>query len=494
MEPNGAHHQRAKALACGLGLLAWVLIFQLPLWQRINGDDGTYALMARELIDGHLPYVSAWDNKPLGTYLAFAATERLFGPSLIGFKLLYAGTVFATAIGLFLIGKDGLCSRKAGAIAAFLYPAFTGNNDNTEIFVLLFLSLGFHQLSRALRPIAGLPPRLGPFLAAGLLFGLAVQFKYTAILEAGLGSAAAILFLWRLHAIRLLQISGLTLALGIMTLLPTLVAIAAYDAAGHLPDFLFANFLAPFRYVSQAAHVTPLLAIAHSAYGLLPLSVVGLVAIALLLRGAWRGAASQPAAFILAGWMLGAGIEVNTSGRYYQHYFLLLVPPLVLATASLIVEWRPHRQPRAIAAALAGLLLPPVVHYVQEARWIARGEPTPDDYRDLATDIRSRIRPGETLYVVNDNPMIYVQSGAASATRYAWPWHILRDDFGASVDADREISAIFARTPRYVVFRTTGAAYSSAESDRRLAFVRNAMVSHYRPVDARGGLTLFQRQ
>jgi hypothetical protein len=143
---------------------------------------------------------------------------------------------------------------------------------------------------------------------------------------------------------------------------------------------------------------------------------------------------------------------------------------------------------------LAMLLGPPIFHFIQETRWIARGDTTPDDYRKLVDDIRSGIRRDETIYVVNDNPMIYVLSGAAAATRYAWPWHVLRDDFGASVDADREIASIFAHRPRYIVFRETGGAYPSPESDRRLGLVRQAMADGYEPVDVKGGLTLFQRR
>jgi hypothetical protein len=131
---------------------------------------------------------------------------------------------------------------------------------------------------------------------------------------------------------------------------------------------------------------------------------------------------------------------------------------------------------------------------VQEARWIARAATTPADYLALSAEIRGGMQPGETLYIVNDNPMLYVLSGAAIPTRFAWPWHILRDDLGIAIDADREIAAIFARRPRFIVLRETGGAYSSPESDRRLELVRLAMTERYHPVDERGGLTLFARE
>jgi hypothetical protein len=69
----------------------------------------------------------------------------------------------------------------------------------------------------------------------------------------------------------------------------------------------------------------------------------------------------------------------------------------------------------------------------------------------------------------------------------------LRDDLGIAIDADREIAAIFAQRPRFIVFRENGGAYPSPKSDRRLELVRLAMSGRYHPVDAKGGLTLFAR-
>jgi hypothetical protein len=43
-------------------LLLWVLVFQGPLSGHVNGDDGTYAVMGREILHGHLPYLTMWEH------------------------------------------------------------------------------------------------------------------------------------------------------------------------------------------------------------------------------------------------------------------------------------------------------------------------------------------------------------------------------------------------------------------------------------------------
>jgi 4-amino-4-deoxy-L-arabinose transferase-like glycosyltransferase len=456
--------------------------------------------MARELLSGQLPYVGMWDNKPVGIYLAFALAQLALGLGLGGIRLLYAGAIFLTTIGIYRIGADALRSRRIGIGAAALYPAFTGNNDNAEVFVLLFLTFGFHQLLAALPTSPGRAPHWGRLVTSGLLLGLAAQFKYSAVLEIGFVSLAAALATGWIISVRPVGTLALLLALGVTVALPTLLVMTIYAAANHLQDFLYANFVAPLFYVSQTAEVTPGRAILHAAYGVAPLALLGFAGLAFLLHQAWRRtfAPRLPALLVLSGWMAGSALSIAASGRYFQHYFLLVVPPAALAVASLLEAFLPAWKRRgrgvaALAVAVTILVGPPVLHYVQEARWIAHAGTTPDDYRNLARTIRMGLVPGDRIYVVNDNPMLYVLSGAAIPTRYAWPWHVLRDDFGVAVNADQEIAAIFARTPRFIVLREADAAYPNLESDRRLALIRRAMNGRYRPVKTMGGLTLFVR-
>jgi 4-amino-4-deoxy-L-arabinose transferase-like glycosyltransferase len=487
-------------IAAAIGLLIWVLLFQAPLYSWINGDDGTYAVMARSIVSGHAPYIEVWDNKPIGTYVVFAIAESLFGFHLVAFKALYTIAILLTSATMFLFGRDILRSSRAGLLAAILYPAFTGNNDNTEIFILLSLVLGFYQFCLSLSAARERQPYFGRFLVSAFALGLALQFKYSAILEVGAVSIAGWIFMWRYLGIRPEKIAGLALLQGFAILTPTLIAAGAYAASGHLSVFLDANFLAPFHYVSQAAHITSLSSILHSAYCFVPL--LGMAAAGTLIVG-WRvwpraDDLQRLGLFVLVAWALGAAVSINLSSRYYQHYFLLIVPPLALLAGFSIAQIhvlgaRPARRYWAAFGLSASILVLPIVHYVQESRWIAANATAPAEYRRLTQAIRSGIVAGDTIYVVNDNPMIYVLSGAGVPTRFAWPWHILRDDFGSAVDWKTEIASIFARAPRYIVLRDAGGMYADANSAERLAFIRDEMRGHYDRAGSSGSLTLFVR-
>src|SRR2546426_4055419 len=64
-----------------LGLLAALvvgLVAKEPeILLPIGPDQGTYSYLAERILEGGLPYVDAWDNKPPATYYAHAAVLSL---------------------------------------------------------------------------------------------------------------------------------------------------------------------------------------------------------------------------------------------------------------------------------------------------------------------------------------------------------------------------------------------------------------------------------
>ena len=58
-------------------LLVALAIKEPELLLPIGPDQGTYSYVAERILDGQLPYVDAWDNKPPATYYLHAAVLAL---------------------------------------------------------------------------------------------------------------------------------------------------------------------------------------------------------------------------------------------------------------------------------------------------------------------------------------------------------------------------------------------------------------------------------
>ena len=77
--------EMALLAACclfALYLLGHVLLFQY------GRDQGIYAVVARTILEGRVPYRDAWDFKPPGIFFLYAIARYVFGPAMCGIRIL----------------------------------------------------------------------------------------------------------------------------------------------------------------------------------------------------------------------------------------------------------------------------------------------------------------------------------------------------------------------------------------------------------------------
>src|SRR4029077_301931 len=106
----------------------------------IDWDESTFILMGQNLLDGNLPYVELWDNKPPLAF-AFFAPVILFWKSIVAVRIAGTICVFITAYFTYRIGTR-IWHREVGLLAAIfsvvstsLLPA--GQATMTEIIALV---------------------------------------------------------------------------------------------------------------------------------------------------------------------------------------------------------------------------------------------------------------------------------------------------------------------------------------------------------------------
>ena len=169
----------------------------------------------------------------------------------------------------------------------------------------------------------------------------------------------------------------------------------------------------------------------------------------------------------LASWLLISFAAVCLGTRFAPHYFLQLLPAMVVAAArGLVLAWR--RRPALTIALASVALLVPFVRFGPRYASLAYDNMTgkkvqwsdvvmDQDARAVAEVIRSGARAGDTLFVWGYRPDIYVYTRLTSDSKF-WDSQAL-----TGVPADRHLQA-------------KDAIYGGAAAADRMDFVRSRPV------------------
>ncbi len=108
-----------RPLQIGAGLV--VLLSALLVSSFDYGrDQSIYALVAREMLNGGMPYRDAFDFKPPGIFLVYAFSRALFGAEQTGIRLLEAASMIGSAWAMVKLSKRHFGGTNAGYVAAAL--------------------------------------------------------------------------------------------------------------------------------------------------------------------------------------------------------------------------------------------------------------------------------------------------------------------------------------------------------------------------------------
>jgi len=428
-----------------LVFLAVALLLRAPGFTAavLDPDEGLYLVQARAWLDGGWPYVAAWDMHPPGAPALLAVALALVADPVIALRLAGVVAVAATASLLHALALRLGAAAPTALAAGLLYIAQSvmpgGLATNTEVLFAPFVALA------ALLLLTGTPtaPRV---LAAGLAAGIAVWVKQVAALEASalwLTMIGAALAAGRMTMPRALGLAAV-FALGAGA--PSLGVAAGYWIAGQGEAWLQGSILAPLHYAGGPGEAP---GARRGVLAVLPSLAALLLASCCVRR--------EPAAWKVLPWLVASVIAVVAPGKFHDHYFLILAPPLsLLAAFGLAALVRravvPALQPRGFAALVAlamtmpvgGMLLPRLAEGVG-----LRGT---DPVRAVAREAAAALRPAEALFVANWHAVTYVLAGVPAPTRFAFPLHLSgHDTLLAGVDTQAEVLRVLALPPGVIV-------------------------------------------
>jgi hypothetical protein len=465
-------------------LAALAVLTHLPSFLRTvwNPDEGFLATQARLLAHGGVLYQTVVDRKPPLLPWLYEGLLGLFGyGSLWPLRAAALLAHFLTAVLLASTARRRWGDR-AGAAAGAGYllvsiglaPADT-QAATFEVFMLPWTAAAFWCADRGRWTCAGLAvaaAALTKQTGGAMLLPLAWMAWCAARPAAGSDDA-------RRKRIR----SGAGLALGF--LLPVAAVAVALGAA----RFLFWTVTGSGSYLSASGAWLIAVERALANTGILLASCAGLA-----VPAAWSAARRRlPGDAALWMWLAASALAVVTGFQFYGHYFLQLLPPLVLLGVAALRRLPRWRRPAAAWTALAGCV------FVLWGLSVPSAEL--DHSKAVAAAIGHRTTPGDRVLVWGMHPEEYWLAGRIPASRYLTAGFLTNFSGGHGGARVGERYAVpgawqaFHREmaqhpPALIVDDSRGAPYGP----QRVRAFKELLETHYRPVGSTGGALLYARR
>ncbi|WP_246346996.1 hypothetical protein [Sphingomonas jinjuensis] len=439
----------------------------------VHVDEQYYLLVGDRMLHGAWPYLDIWDRKPVGLFALYAAMRLLPGDGILAYQLV--ATLFAAATAFVIVcGAERLGAARGPAVAAGVayllwLPLLSGRAGQSPVFYNLFVA-GAALLTLNL-PRWAQEGRRGTILASGaaacLLAGLAIQTKYTPIVE-GAWLGVAHLYYARRGGVSWSMLSLAATAWIVPALAPTLAVMAIYAARGAaaFDAFWFANFASvALRRGYPAAKIAGRLA---GTWAQLAPFVIAAIAV-------WRTRPRSPEIRLAFGWLAAALVAYAMIGAFFDHYALPLLPPLAVIAAGAL-----GRRRWAMPAFFAGGIVMFVIKVLLPAddgtgaRAVAR----------IVAANSGRACP----YVFAGDSITYYLSNTCLPTSRAFPSTLAYEpERGASgIDETAEVRRILAQRPPVIVTLDEPLAEWNRST---LSLVEEALARDYRLIfrTARGG-------
>ncbi len=419
----------------------------------VDPDEGLYLVQAVAWLKGGWPYLAVWDMHPVGAPALLTVALALVPDPLLALRLAGMVAVAATSLLLMRLVVRLGASRAAGFAAGVLYAAHTlvlgGLATNTEILFAPFMVAGATLLMT--ETLADRAPRPAVVFLAGLWFGLALWVKQVVGLEASALwlTMAGVVLAQRRAGIGGVLVLALAFALGCA--LPTAMTAGLYAAQGEFATWWHSNVTVLLNY-SAVEDGSPGLRRGTAAVAGFLLWLMAAAGLLVLARPA-----SRRRALLLLPWLGAAAVQAVAPGKYFDHYFLMLLPPLC-ALAALGLEAGAIRAGRrgaragavvVLAAAIAAL---PIATILVPRLANGFGWRLADPPAQVAALARAELAPGEVLFLANWHPVVYALAGIDPPSRLAFPTHLAGLHAPLTgMDYEAELDRVLAIPPRLIV-------------------------------------------
>jgi hypothetical protein len=394
------------------------------------------------MLAGRSLYSDLWDNKPPLLFLTYAVGEVLFGYGRVQVLMLAIIAALVTMIGIFRAGH-AVAGEKAGIWAAVFWALLSGdlwlqaNQPNAEVFINACL-IGSMVLWLRARTQT---PEIGRFVAIGLLSLAASMYKQVSLLIP-VSLAVAHIFS-NAEDKKGLKIAFYQIAIAAIVGAAGWAAAFLYFRATGRGDLFYETMVVSPRYyaggeggslVSNVLAAFTWTRLADPALrDIVPIIMIGCAGV---LLGIWKKSA-KAWSFVLA-YLVSALAAIGLPGRFFPHYFQLLLPPLAIAAGLFCAGYgAPLLLQRKWLLASAGFLVlaitvvnvfPSYTYSPDEWSKLKYG----DQFiiaRSMGENVREILTQNETVYVWGIEPEIYFWSKKSPPCGIMWSVEMIHGPF-----------------------------------------------------------------
>jgi len=344
MSSTDTKRERHNYIALGL-LLGLTILIRLPiLIEPWGGDQAGYGYIAKGILEGKVPYKDMYSLTGYGIFFTFSFFFKLFGVTMVSAHIGHLLVSLVTVIFVFFL-THRLYGQKAALIASLCYTVFSNG--------LAFSGFGYENKAAwgtywyiSQREVFMAPLIMGAifliiigerkkgifaYLLSGILIGLAVFYKQTAILILFLVIGFIVSEdLARSRNFNLKKVFGriIWLLLGfILIQLPFLYYFWIHDALKDVYQALFVH-LPIYAKLSRGRRLETLFSGHYSilSENLILWLFAAISCLYILFKDRTRNNT------FIALWSICSLIMVWGQGKFFGYHFLLLVPPFAVLT------------------------------------------------------------------------------------------------------------------------------------------------------------------
>lgn len=448
----------------------------------LESDECNYAYFAQHMLAGDRLYVDLWDHQPPGIFTLLMLPTAVFGSSPVVYRTLALVLVLLTMLGVFDIARRWF-NRPAAWTATLLFavassdPGIAGEGCNREIYMNVLLvgawwmlvsfsvtrfggGLGLARTRRiSAGGDAGRYSGMRRVFIAGLLIGLASTIKTVVAMHWLALLPVVVMMPTPNGAGRRRHVLGTVAAFGAGPAVLWLAIFVYFAADGRVAALVDAVFIQNLIYSGGGeGRLTRLAAFFNN-------ETVFRTAPALWLAGGfgliafpWRQGRIR--SVMVAGLTIGSYLAVCLPGKFWPHYYMLMLPPVVLLAAGLVHRVALYRRGLSVVVGvvvLLALLSTEIPGYLlvepDHIAWDRYG-PRMSWVRDQARRIASVTDPGDTIYTWSSDAGLYYYSDRRCATRFTMNGTLL--DKGKTAHARRLLllEDLVRNKPRLIVLCT----------------------------------------
>jgi len=441
------------------------VVLYLPfLAEPFMRDEGLYAAVAQVILDGDVPYRDAFDIKPPMVFAWYALSFVMFGEHVWAPRLLVSLMLSGSTLLMYLEGRL-LFSHRGGIVAALALALSFGlatleTGANTEFFMILPLVAALYTFSMGQKT-----GHSRWYIAAGFLSGIAMATKHISLFVFALYLALAAWPLLRsqgLHALTTVDFRRSVGGLAAGCVAAFIAVVAPFVATGTVPDLWEATVVYMLQYANDVPTGQKLEVLQKSPlYLTLVLGPWMFLAVAGIAQMARSGAGGHGP--LVLGWLAANWLGIVAAGRFYDHYYVALLPALALMVplgARYLKNTRFSRPVGIALTAIFALLLVPTLAqnaqiYFQptaEERHIAKyphddRAPWENEGPAFGRWLKARTEPGDGIYNLGFQSELYFYADRRSPTRFITDRPFWTND----EYIDQALAELNAAPPLYVI-------------------------------------------